>query len=238
MDPAAVLADEDVPAKSLTHALPYWAVVHGAMLLADGSYELGVELEPLHLDTLSEEELDGVARRLKRMVETLPARERARFIYSKDADAEPLIARHEALVTGLAGPAAYLARHRIAALRDGAHRGQFVGRRLLLSVTYHPPRIRPPRRWAAATLIGGFVALVFGLLIGWVTGLMLGGGLAGFVHWLAAGRPRKPFTPLSRRELEEDGAALATLRTLIGSALKAAGVQARPLEDREYIEWT
>ena len=59
MDPARVLADEDVPAKSLTHALPYWAVVHGAMLLADGSYELGFELQPLHLDTLSEEELDG-----------------------------------------------------------------------------------------------------------------------------------------------------------------------------------
>src|SRR5207249_6933463 len=150
MDPASVLADEDVPAKSLTHALPYWAVVHGAMLLAGGSYELGVELEPLHLDTLSEEELDGVARRLKRLVETLPARERARFIYSKDVDAEPLIARHEALVTGLSGPAAYLARRRIANLRDGAHRGQFVGRRPLLSVTYHPPRTRPPRPWAGA----------------------------------------------------------------------------------------
>ncbi len=237
MDPASVLADEDVPAKSLTHALSYWAVVHGAMLLADGSYELGFELQPLHLDTLSEEELDGVARRLKRLVETLPVRERARFVYSKDADAEPLIARHEALVGGLSGPAAYLARQRIAALRDGAGHGQFVSRRLLLSVTYHPRRTRPPRRWAGAALIGGFVALVFGLLIGWTTGLMLGGGLAGFVHWLAAERSRKPFTPLSRGELEEDGAALQTLRTLIGSALKAAGMQARALEDREYVEW-
>src|SRR5207249_4623180 len=165
MDPASVLADEDVPAKSLTHTLPYWAVVHGAMLLADGSYELGFELQPLHLDTLSEEELDAVARRLKRLVETLPARERARFIYNKDAAAEPLIARHEALLTGLSGPAADLARRRIAALREGARRGQFVSRRLLLSVSYHPRRTRPPRRWAAAVLIGGFVALVWGLLI-------------------------------------------------------------------------
>src|SRR5437667_6152277 len=237
MDPAKVLADQRVEAQSLTHSLPYWAVVHGAVLLADGSYELGVELEPLHLDTLGEEELDGVARRLKRLVETLPARERARFIYSKDAGAEALIARHEGLVTGLSGPAAYLARRRIAALRDGANRGQFVGRRLLLSVTYHPPRTRPPRRWAVAALIGGFVAVVVGLLIGWTTGLMLGGGLAGFVHWLAAGAPRNPFTPLTRRELEEDGAGLATLRTIIGSALKAAGMQARPLEDQEYVEW-
>src|SRR5438309_2126458 len=114
MDPASVLADEDVPAKSLTHALPYWAVVHGAMLLA---------------------------------------------------------------------------------------------------VTYLPPRTGPPRRWSVAALIGGFVALVVGLLIGWTTGLMLGGGLAGFVHWLTAGRRRKPFTPQSRRDLVEDGAALATLRT-------------------------
>src|SRR5438309_1493112 len=107
MDPASVLADEDVPAKSLTHALSYWAVVHGTMLLADGTYELGFELQPLHLDTLSEEELDGVARRLKRLIETLPARERARFIYNKDADAEPLIVGHEALIVGLSGPAAY-----------------------------------------------------------------------------------------------------------------------------------
>src|SRR3989449_5583802 len=170
MDPARVLADEDVPAKSLTHALPYWAVVHGAMLLADGSYEMGFELAPLHLDTLSEEDLDGVARRLKRLVETLPVRERARFIYSKDADAEPLIARHETLVAGLSGPAAYLAHRRIAALRDGASRGQVMSRRLLLSVTYHPRRTRPSRRWTVAALIGGFVALVFGLLIGWITG--------------------------------------------------------------------
>src|SRR3989442_15917055 len=104
MDPASVLADEDVPAKSLTHALPYWAVVHGAMLLADGSYELGFELQPLHLDTLSEEELDGVARRLKRLIETLPARERARFIYSKNAAAQRPTPPPETRVPGPCGP--------------------------------------------------------------------------------------------------------------------------------------
>ena len=38
MDPAKVLADQRVEAQSLTHALPYWTVVHGAVLLADGSY--------------------------------------------------------------------------------------------------------------------------------------------------------------------------------------------------------
>jgi hypothetical protein len=68
MDPAKLLVDERVDAQSLTHALHYWAVVDRAMLLADGSYELGFELEPLHLDTLGEDELDGVARRLKRFL--------------------------------------------------------------------------------------------------------------------------------------------------------------------------
>src|SRR5437667_1744864 len=236
MDPAKVLADQRVEAQSLTHSLPYWAVVHGAVLLADGSYELGFELEPLHLDTLGEEELDGVARRLKRFLETLPARERARFIYTKDAGVEPLIAQHEALVAEPDGHAGNLARCRIAALREGAKRGQFIGRRLLLSATYHPRRIRPPRRWAVAGLLGGFVALVFGLLVGWISGTLLGAGCAWFVHWLTAGRPRKPFTPLSLRELEEDRAALETLRTLILSALKAAGLLARPLEADEYVE--
>src|SRR5438128_12617914 len=128
MDPARVLADEDLPAKSLTHALPYWAVVHGAMLLADGSYELGFELQPLHLDTLSEEELDGVARRLKRLIETLPVRERARFVHSKDADVEPVIAQQEMLISEQSGAGAYLARRRIAALRDAVTRGQYVNR--------------------------------------------------------------------------------------------------------------
>jgi hypothetical protein len=237
MDPAKMLADGGVEAKSLTHALPYWAVVNGAMLLGDGSYELGFELQPLHLDTLSEEELEGVARRLKRLVETLPARERARFIYCKDARVESLIAQHEALVAELSGPAAYLAGRRIAALRDAAKRGQFIGRRLLLSVTYHPRRVRPTHRWAAAALVGGVVALLFGLLLGWIIGVILGSGVAGFFHWLTGGRRRKSFTPLRRRDLEEDGTALETLRTLIMSALKAAGMQARALKDQEYVEW-
>ncbi len=237
MDPAKVLSDELVEAKSLTHALPYWAAVYGAMLLAGGSYELGFELEPLHLDTLSEEELDGVARRLKRFLEILPARERARFTYTKDADLEPLIAQHEALMIERAGPAGYLARCRTAALRDGARRGQFIGRRLLLSVTYHPRRTRRPHRWAAAGLLGGLVALIFGLLVGPLTGIILGAGFAWFIHWLVAGRPRKPFMPLNIRELEEDRAALETLRALILSALKAAGLRARPLEAHEYVEW-
>ncbi len=236
MDPAQVLADEGVTARSLTHTLCYWAVVHGAMLLGDGSYELGFELQPLHLDTLSEGELDSVARRLKRFIETLPTRERARFIYSKDAHSEPVIAQHEALVAQLAGPAAYLARHRIAALRDGATRGQFISRRLLLAVTYHPRRIRPPRRWAAFVVVAGLVALVFGLLIGWMIGLIAGGSLASLLHWLIAGRPRKPFAPLSHRELEEDRAALEMLRALIVSALDAAGMPARPLNDHEYVD--
>jgi hypothetical protein len=236
MDPAQLLVDEGVIARSLTHALPYWAVVHGAMLLGDGGYELGFELQPLHLDTLSEEELETVARRLKRFIETLPARERARFIYSKDADGEPMIARHEALVAQLAGPAAYLARQRIAGLRDGATRGQFISRRLLLSITFHPRRTRPPRRWAAIVLVGGLVALIFGLLTGWMIGLIVGGGLATLFHWLTAGRPRKPFAPQSYRELEEDRAALETLRALIVSALDAAGMPARPLKDHEYVD--
>jgi hypothetical protein len=48
-----------------------------------------IELEPLHLDTLGEDDLDGVARRLKRFLETLPARERARFIHTKDTGVGP-----------------------------------------------------------------------------------------------------------------------------------------------------
>jgi len=236
MDPAKALADSGVTASSLTHALPYWAVVHGAMLLRDGSYELGFELQPLHLDTLSEEELDGVARRLKRLIETLPVRERARFVYRKDADVEPAIARQEMLISEQSGAAAYLARRRIAALREAAKGGKVINRRLLLSLTYHPRRIRPRRRWIAATVVAGVAALALGVILGWTVGLVAGAGLASLSLWLGP-VPRRPFVPLTRPEVEEDGAALQTLRKIILSAFDAAGVSARPLEDNEYVDW-
>jgi TraG P-loop domain/TraC protein len=237
MDPAQVLADPGVTASSLTHALPYWAVVHGAMLLRDGSYELGFELQPLHLDTLSEEELDGVARRLKRFIETLPARERARFVYHKDADVEKVIAQQEMLISTQSGSAAYLARRRIAALRDAAGRGQFVNRRLLLSLTYHPGRTRPPRRWATVAIVAMGTVLAFGILSRWMVGLVAGAALAGLSLWIGPVHSRKAFAPLTSPELEEDGAALQTLRKIILSALDTAGVSARPLTDNEYVDW-
>lgn len=237
MDAVRVLIDPGVEAKSLTHALPYWAILNGAMLLADGCYELGFELQPLHLDTLSEEELESVARRLKRLIETLPARERARFVYTKDAGVEHLIRQHEALTANATGPAAYLARQRIAALRESVRTGQIIGRRLLLSLTYHPPRTRPARRWLLASLLGGVVVLLVGLLAGWLRGVFAGAALAWFVHWLSGGRPPKPFTPLSRKDVETDAVALETLRAIILSALDAAGVPARALSDQEYIDW-
>jgi len=237
MDPAKLLADSGVTALSLTHALPYWAVVHGAMLLRDGSYELGFELQPLHLDTLSEEELEGVARRLKRLIETLPVRERARFVHNKDADVEPVIAQHEMLTSEQSGAAAYLAQRRIAALRDAAKRGQYINRRLLMSLTYHPRRIRPLRRWTAVTVVGGVTALALGVFAGWTVGLMAGAGLAGLSLWLGPVHRRRPFAPLTRSELEEDGAALQTLRKIILSAFDAADISARPLRDEEYVDW-
>lgn len=237
MDPAEVLADPGVTASSLTHALPYWAVVHGAMLLRDGSYELGFTVQPLHLDTLSEEELDGIVRRLKRLVETLPARERARFVYSKDAEVEPVIAQHETLILTRSESAAYLADRRAAGLRDAAKRGQFINRRLLLSLTYHPPRIRPRRHWTIAALVCGLAFLAVGTVLGWVAALIAGVGLATVSARLGTTRPRRPFAPLTGTEIEQDGTALETLRTIVLSSLEAAGISARPLTDQEYVDW-
>jgi hypothetical protein len=237
MDPARVLADDGVEAKSLTHALPYWAITNGAMLLSDGSYEVGFACQPLHLDTLSDDELAAVARRLKRLIETLPAHERARFVYAKDAGVDAVIDAHEALTTGGTGPAAALARRRVAALRAAARSGALLGRRLLVSVTYHPRRTRMPRRAPAAALLGGAVALVAGLALGWIAGLIVGGGAGWFLHWLMGGRPRRPFTPLTRAELEKDRDELDGLRAAVAGALQAAGIQVRPLTDGEYAAW-
>jgi hypothetical protein len=79
-DPARDLADPSVQAASLTKMLPYWGVVRGAMLLRDGSYEVGFEIEPIYLDSMSDVELEVLHRRLMRLVETLPSGERLRFV--------------------------------------------------------------------------------------------------------------------------------------------------------------
>jgi hypothetical protein len=237
MDPAKALADDGVVAKSLTHALPYWAVVNGAMLLSDGSYELGFELETVHLDTMSEGELMDFTRRLKRFVEVLPPLERARFVYAKDFGVEEEIRKSEQLAASDDGPSAYLHRRRTQWVRTLHSRGALIGRKLLLCLTYHPPRTRPPKHWATALVLGGLVALFAGLWIGWKAGLLLGAITGGFYYWVFGARPRKPFTPLTRKELERDREELNGLRTIIIGALRNAGIRARPLEDDEYVAW-
>jgi hypothetical protein len=237
VDPARELADPGVPASSLTNALPYWAVVGDALLLRDGSYELGFACELPHLDTMSDAELEVLHRRLMRVVDAVPAGERLRFTYVRTPAPE---AAAEAFATsgGRGAPGnARLHRHRVEALREAIATGQVAARELLVSVTYRPPRTRPSPRWVAAALVGGTVALVVGLAGRWWAGLVAGAAAAYAVVWLSGARARRPFTPIPPSELSRDAREIAALRGRLLAAMDAAGLAPRPLRAEEYLRW-
>lgn len=237
MDPARDLADPGVVAASITDALPYWAVVGDALLLRDGSYELGVAARPLHLDASSDAELEVLHRRLQRVLDAVPAGERLRWTYLR-READPGLVEAFAGVGGRGGERdARLHRYRVEALREAVRSGQVATRELLVSVTYHPARVRRGPRWLGAVLTGTAVALGTWLAAGWLLALLLGGAVTYAVLWLSGTRPRKPFTPIPPEALEQDARELQALRGRLLAAMEASGLEPRALRGEEYLQW-
>lgn len=238
LDPAREMSDPDVQAASLTRLLPYWAVVGDALLLRDGSYEVGVEVDLPHLDTMSDTELEMLHRRLMRLVETVPPGERVRFTYLRRHEF-PSIADGFAAAGGRWGPASErLHAHRVEALRQAAASRQLARRRLLVSFTYHPPRDRRRGGLLWPLLSGGAAALLVASTGQWGPALLAGAAVGASCAWLLGLRFRKqPFTPLPRDALEQDLREIATLRDRVVTVLEAAGFKPRPLSADGYMEW-
>jgi hypothetical protein len=238
-DPARDLADPSVQAASLTKMLPYWGVVRGAMLLRDGSYEVGFEIEPIYLDSMSDVELEVLHRRLMRLVETLPSGERLRFVYERRR-ADPSLADTFAASGGVGGQASRtLHEHRVRALRSAIQAGQITSRRLLVTFTYHPSRDRTKRRpLLLPAILGGLVALG-GAGMGSLAGGVVAGAAVGYgAAWLSgATRGKKQFSPLPADVLEQDLREIEVLKSRLASLLEAAGLHPRPLDPDGYMAW-
>lgn len=241
-DPARESADPWVLAASLTRRLPYWAALEDAMLLRDGSYEVGIEIDPVYLDSMSDTELELLHRRLMRLVEILPPAERMRLIYTRYLE-RPSFADAFASSGAQANHASRrLHAARVLALRESAASGRVTGRRLLLSFTYHPPRVRTHRRRGLffPGILGGLSALAIAAVTSgwWAVAGAVGAAVASGAAWLmGATQRRKPFTPLPRDVLERDLREVRTLRDRVVSALQAAGLRPRPLTPDGYMEW-
>lgn len=241
-DPARESADPWVLAASLTRRLPYWAALDDAMLLRDGSYEVGVEIDPVYLDSMSDTELELLHRRLMRLIEMLPPGERLRLVYSRYL--EPPSFADGFASSGAHGNHASQRLHaaRLATLREAAASGRIVGRRLLLSFTYHPPRMKTGRRRGLffPAVLGGVAALTAAAVTSgqWALAAATGGLVASGTAWLmGAGQGRRPFTPLPEDLLDQDLRDIRTLRERIFTTLQAAGLRPRPLTPDGYMEW-
>ncbi len=238
LDPATDLADPGVQVASLTRLLPYWAVTGGAMLLRDGSYEVGIEIDPVYLDSMSDTELELLHRRLMRLVEAVPPGERIRLTYVRYNE-PPDFAGRFAASGGRGGPASErLHARRVEALRRAAASGNVVGRRLLVSFTYHPSRDKRRKSLLVPAIAGGVIALAIGASGHWALGAIAGGATGYGTAWLmGAGSRKKPFTPVPPDVLEQDLREIEALRARVCASLEAAGLRPRPLPPDGYMEW-
>ena len=241
-DPARDSADPWVLATSLTRRLPYWAALEDAMLLQDGSYEVGIEIDPVYLDSMSDTDLELLHRRLMRLIDILPPAERMRLVYTRYL--EPPSFADAFASSGTHGGHASQRLHAVRALtlREAAASGRVAGRRLLLSFTYHPPRARTRRRRGLffPAVLGGMTALTVAAATSgqWGIAMLTGGLVASGLAWLmGAGQRRKPFTPLPRDLLDQDLRDIRTLRDRLLTTLQAAGLKPRPLTPDGYMEW-
>jgi hypothetical protein len=238
IDPARDLSDPGVYAASLTRMLPYWAVVGDVMLLRDGSYEVGIEVSPPHLDSMGDAELEILHRRLMRLVEMLPPGERLRFTYVRQHE-PPSFADGFAALGGRGGPASeQLHARRVEALRQAAEAKQVARRRLLVSFTYHPSRDRRGGGLLWPAVAGGAVTLAVGSSGHWAPAFLLGVAASAATAWLIGLRLRKsPFTPIPKGLLEQDLREISLLRDRVVAVLQAAGFSPRLLSAQGYMEW-
>jgi conjugal transfer ATP-binding protein TraC len=223
--------------KSLTHELAPWQVERDTLLLTDNSYVIGFECRPLETDGMSLEELEMLARRAKAWLHAVPDGEHIRIVHevAPEGEISGIIADHAARTRSLTGPLAELCDSRLAALRTQGQRGETLRTRLLVFVTYHPRRLKPPRRWGLAATVSGIAATLAGTLAGWKVGALLGIALMGAFVFLLPRPPRK-MAPRLREHYEQDHRVIRGLRDTMQAHLQAMGLQPRPLTGADYLE--
>jgi len=221
--------------KSLTTDLKPWQVEREALLLEDNSYVLGFACTPLATEGMSSEELRQHARRAEAWLQSLPEGEDLRIVYAVEPGRNGAVHDHTVRTAPLEGMLAEIRDARLRALRRQADRGSIVAPRLTIFLSYHPPRLRPPNRWALSGAISGLAGILASAYLGWTSAAGVAACIFGGLLFLL---PRVPsrMAPRLRRQYEDDHRVLRGLRDVMTAHLRALGMDPRPLRSGEYLE--
>ncbi len=221
--------------RSLTTDLKPWQVEREALLLEDNSYVIGFACTPVPTDGMSADELRQLARKAQAWLRSVPENEDLRIVYALEPEQDGALRDHAVRSASVEGMLAEIRDARLRALRAQAERGRLVEPRLTVLLSYHPPRLRPPNRWALGTVIAGLIGIVASAYLGWKGALGLAVIIFAGLQFLL---PRVPsrMAPRLRRQFDEDHRVLRGLREVMIAHLRAMGLQPRPLRSDEYLE--
>jgi len=221
--------------KSLTTDLKPWQVEREALLLEDNSYVIGFACTPVATDGMSADELRQLARKAQAWLRSIPENEDLRIVYALEPEQEGALRDHAARTVPLEEALAEIRDARLRALRAQAERSRLVEPHLTILLSYHPPRLRPPNRWALGTVIAGLAGIIASAYLGWKGALGLAAAIFTGLQFLLPRAPSR-MAPRLRRQFEEDHRVLRGLREVVMAHLRAMGLQPRPLRSEEYLE--
>jgi len=132
----------------LTRELPYWTIRDGAVVLRDGSYRLGFEVTLPGTEVWDAAQLSACNDRLRTLISAaVPEGECVRIFVEVHADYSEML---RAYAGGCRSPHAVvreLHRRRVSALSEAHAAGRLVSQRVILDLSYHPPRLGRRRWW-------------------------------------------------------------------------------------------
>jgi conjugal transfer ATP-binding protein TraC len=221
--------------RSITTELAPWQVERDALLMADGSYVLGFRCDPLATDGMSPQEIEALARRAQAFLHAVPEGEDLRIVYEVTSDPGGAVRGHAECTDSVTGPLRTWRDQRLRARLREQRLGTTLRARLLIFLTYHPPRLHPPNRWAVSTIVAGLVGILASALFGWRWGVPAAVALWASVFLLMRRRPGR-FAPRLRPDFERDHRTLLGMRAIAVAHLDAMALQPHPLTPQEYLE--
>jgi len=221
--------------RSLTLELAPWQVERDALLLVDGSYVLGFRCEPLATDWMSPQDLEAVARRAQAFLHAMPEGEDLRVVYEVTSDPGGAVRDHAERTEEVTGPLRAWRDLRLRARVREQRLGETLRARLVVLLSYHPPRLRPPNRWAVSTIVAGLLGILTSALVGWRWGVPLAAVLWAALFVLMPHRPGK-CAPRHRRDVERDHQVLRGMRAVVMAHLGALGLQPQPFSPQDYSD--
>lgn len=133
---------------SLTAELPYWVIRDGLVLLADGTYEVGVEASLPATTLWSSDAVHVFNAQIRSLLRhAVPDGERLRVMVEVGPDNGSLITQHGDLTSGAHPSIRLLTDNRLRAFREAQQAGRLIDYRVILSCTLHPPSTIRRRRW-------------------------------------------------------------------------------------------